>query len=267
MAVKVLRRMAATAPAPVFVARGGGAGLLPLELAADPRVTLVASPRHASVLLAAGRFPGAMGEALGRVHDQLLRARITVWWTADADAGRPAALPAASVVTGADPVDAVLSAHRNTVLGDAGAEDAVGADEPPNPFEGRGDYGQGGEGMMGGVPFGRPMAMTGDDRDGLALDRLTVTFGPFLPGFGNGLRLRAVLQGGVVQEAEVELLDLGTGPWLPGLDPDDHVRHDLRWLAEALRLGGLPALGCRSAMLARTGPGAPVLAGLARRVR
>src|SRR3546814_14187708 len=58
--------------------------------------------------------------------------------------------------------------------------------------------------MMGGKPYGRPMAMTEDDRrDGLALDAYTATFGPFLPVFPPGLQLSLTLQGDVVQSAEV----------------------------------------------------------------
>src|SRR3546814_14512508 len=58
--------------------------------------------------------------------------------------------------------------------------------------------------MMGGKPYGRPMAMTEDDRrDGLALDAYSATFGPFLPVFPPGLQLSLTLQGDVVQSAEV----------------------------------------------------------------
>jgi hypothetical protein len=242
----------------VFVARGGGSGDLPIELAADPTLRLVSSPRHATVLLAAGRFPGALGAALDRVHDQLPHPRRTVWWTADATIGRAACAHDAIAVDTPEPtavVAALRAAHREAVSGRS--EPDVGADEPPNPFDGRGDHGQGGEGMMGGVPYGRPMAMTGPDRDGLMLDRLPVLLGPFLPGLPNGLQVRALLQGSVVQHAVPEVLDLGDGPPLDDAarTPNDRVRlvHDLRWLAEALRLGGLHALSSRAAALARDG--------------
>ena len=267
MAVGRLRRSAAAAPVPVFLARGGGAGLLPVELAGDLRLRLVASPRHATVLVAAGRFPGPLGVALDRVHDQLPAPRATLWWTADPDADRPAALRDATIVTGSDPADPVVALHRDLCLGRIRSDAAVLADDPPNPFEGQGDHGQGGEGMMGGVPWGRPMAMTGDDRDGLALDRLPVVLGPFLPGFPNGLRVHAVLQGDVVQEANLEVLDLGSGSRLDRLDPAaGRAQHDLRWLAEALRLAGLGALAVRAARLARSAPEPAPRAALARLV-
>jgi hypothetical protein len=251
----------------VFVARGGGAGLRPVELAADPRILFVPSPRHASVLLAAGRFPGPLGAALDRVHDQVPAPRAVVWWTADRDAERPAAVWNAVAVTTSNPVDALLAAHRGVMRGDVPSSGGVLADVPPNLFEGRGDHGQGGEGMMGGVPYGRPMAMTADDRDGLALDPLTFTAGPFLVGFPNGLRATVTLQGGVIQQLSLEFLDLGTGGSLDELDAAvvTDRRRRVRWLSESLRLAGLDALAARAARTAAEGGDASVLASVVRR--
>jgi hypothetical protein len=249
---RLLRRLAAGAPAPVVVARGGGAGLRPVELAADPRVRLVDSPRHATVLVAAGRFPDELGAALDRLHDQLPAPRAVVWWTAAAGGRPPPSLVHAEVVEGgaAAVVAAVRALHEGVVLDGTSTPD-VAPDRPPNPYEGRGDHGQGGEGMMGGVPFGRPMAMTGDDRDGLALDQLSVSWGPYLVGMPTGVGVQVVLQGDVVQHAEVHLLDQGSGPDLDdlvALEADvRRARHDLRWLAEGLHLAGLSALSARAA--------------------
>lgn len=69
MAVRLagpLRHLAAGAPVPEFVARGLGAGLAPVELAAGAGIDPVLSPRLATVLLAVGRFPGELGGALAR---------------------------------------------------------------------------------------------------------------------------------------------------------------------------------------------------------
>ncbi|WP_236246057.1 hypothetical protein [Streptomyces sp. CC210A] len=66
------------------------------------------------------------------------------------------------------------------------------------------------------------MAEVGDDRDGLALDRLHVTLGPLLCDWPAGLVVRAVLQGDVIQRADVDVSawrDAGPGasfwtePW------------------------------------------------------
>jgi hypothetical protein len=264
----MLRRWASAASVPVFVARGGGAGLRPVELSADRRIVAVPSPRHASVVLAAGRFPGAMGVALDRVHDQLPPPRAAVWWTADTGEEGPASLRDATVVSSTDPVDAVVAAHRAVMVDATRSSPDVFPDVPPNLFEGRGDHGQGGEGMMGGVPYGRPMAMTADDRDGLALDPLRFTAGPFLTGFPNGLRATVTLQGGIVQAVSLEVLDLGTGRSLDHLDDGVVVtdaRRRLRWLSEALRLGGLAALADRAARAARSDADPSTFAAVVRR--
>jgi hypothetical protein len=87
--------------------------------------------------------------------------------------------------------------------------------------------------MMGGTPYGRPMAMTDEDgRDGLALDAHTLRVGPFAQMLPPGLRLEATLQGDVVQAVAV------VDPPLPqsGLDGAPLVL-----AARMLRLLGLDA--------------------------
>ncbi len=51
---------------------------------------------------------------------------------------------------------------------------------------------------------GLPMAGTGEDRDGLTLDVLTVRLGPFLHGWPTGLVIRTELSGDVISGAAVE---------------------------------------------------------------
>jgi len=82
--------------------------------------------------------------------------------------------------------------------GDAGSEDSVE------------DSGDGGHGHEMEMPGGLPMADTGEDRDGLMLDRLHVPLGPVLPDWPAGLVVRVVIQGDVIQDAEVEVLDAGS---------------------------------------------------------
>lgn len=261
----VLRRLAGSGPVPVFAAPGLGAGWSHLELAAHPGIQLVSTPRRATVLVALGSFPGDLGGALVRVHDQLPHPRTVVL------DGRSGSVPGpmASRATTAPPghlVPVVLEAHRALLAGELASTADVAVDEPPNPFEGRGGNGQGGDGMMGGVPYGRPMAMTGDDRDGLALDRLPVRLGPFLVGLPAGLAVDVVLQGDVVQEATFRTADAGPGPVAD--DVADcfaqaatttvpvavleraRARHLLRWSAETCRLAGLGSLAVRAAGLA-----------------
>lgn len=83
------------------------------------------------------------------------------------------------------------------------------------------------------LPGGLAMADLGDDRDGLTLDRLHVALGPVLPDWPAGLVVRVTLQGDVIQEAAVEVLD-------PVLD-EQHEHHEGTAAvgAAALELDGL----------------------------
>jgi hypothetical protein len=106
--------------------------------------------------------------------------------------------------------------------------------------------------MMGGTPYGRPMTMTGDDRDGLALDQLDVALGPFLDPLPGPLTLRVRLQGEVVQDAEVTVRHDGNGRFDAPTDADLHTaRRLLRHTAHGLHVAGLDALAFRAAALAR----------------
>ncbi len=166
----------------------------------------------------------------------------------------------------------------------ASSPDAL-PDVDPAPWRGVGPYGQGGTGMTGGVPYGRPLAGRADDRDGLKLDQLLVRVGPFLPPFPPGLLLDVRLQGDVIQEATVpapdadeaessgdeghstapalrahpaRLADAADSPFTTALTRPVPIaelelaraRHHLAWLAEALRVSGLEAYGLRTLKLA-----------------
>lgn len=232
MAVRLLLgRLAATAPAPVVAAIGDGGAAAVARLAPDPRLTLETSPRHATVLLVAGIIRPADRPALRRLHDQMPHPRATVWWGCPPLFSGP---PAATVDADDDPAATIAATHRAVMTGVRPSEPDQQPDEPPHPWRGCGDYGQGGEGMMGGTPYGRPMPMTDDDlRDGLALDAYTATFGPFLPVFPPGLALTLTLQGDVIQQAEVQAL-----PYVDGPDGAATARHRV---ARLVHLLGLPA--------------------------
>ncbi|WP_219420380.1 hypothetical protein [Pseudonocardia nigra] len=87
------------------------------------------------------------------------------------------------------------------------------------------------------MPGGLPMADLGEDRDGLMLDRLHVPLGPVLPDWPPGLVVRVVLQGDVIQEAEVEVLDAPAASpfWL---EPGWAVVRELDALARFLSVAG-----------------------------
>lgn len=199
--MRLLHGLAAAGPVPVFAAVGLDARERVEALSLSPEVRLAASPRHASVLLVAGKIRSADQVALKRLHDQLPHPRATLWWTAEAPRDMAAAV---TLPVTADPLPALRGLYRRLLAGEYASERHLLADEPPTPWRGRGEHGQGGEGMMGGRPYGRPMAMPDDDlRDGLALDACTTRIGPFLPQLPPGLVLELTLQGDVIQSAKV----------------------------------------------------------------
>lgn len=246
MAVTRARRSGAF-PIPVFAAAGADRWGEVQELRGRSDVRLVTSPRHATVLVVAGPILPARHEALLRVHDQLPHPRGVVVWDSD-----PTPFPANTPRAPRD-LEALARLAR-AVFGEVTSDPSASThdmlpDRDPNEWRGIGPFGQGGEGMMGGTPYGRSMAMTGDDRDGLALDQLHLQLGPFLDSLPGAMTLHLVLQGEVVQEAEFEH-DLAP---TAGADDQagDAARSGLQWLAHALHVQGLDAQAARAALLAQ----------------
>jgi hypothetical protein len=234
----------------VAIAAGADAWGATQELRGIPGVRVAATPRHAAVLLVAGTVPDEHREPLRRVHDQLPHPRAIVAWR---PSGTATDVPATVVDGDLDAVVAAILRTRSDVVAEPsrGAADLL-PDTEPNAWRGVGPFGQGGEGMMGGTPYGRPMTMTGDDRDGLALDKLDLTLGPFLDPLPGPVTLRVTVQGEVVQEAELTVRH--TRDAWPG-DPMDAdlrtARRLLRRTAHGLHVAGLDALAFRAAALAR----------------
>jgi hypothetical protein len=236
-----------------------------LRLSRDLR--LVDTPRAATILLIAGDVAEAHREALARTHDVMPHPRATVAWGAsDPLAGLASA--ATSVDLRADPGATLRALFRDLVTGRRPSEPPLLPDIDPVEWRGVGPYGQGGTGMTGGTPYGRPMAELGPDRDGLRLDVLTMTLGPFFPSLPAGLVLDLKTAGDVVFEAVV--VDAVSGrppasasaatssPFVTALVAPVPIaelelaraRDHLRWLADALIAQGLTALGLRALRLA-----------------
>lgn len=110
---------------------------------------------------------------------------------------------------------------------------------------------------MGGKPFGRPMAMPTDDlRDGLQLDPMDFTVGPFWPYLPPGLCARVSLHGDVLAEFEIlskpfpvslpEIFTQALEKPVPVSELElARARYHLRQLSLALRLNGLESLAKR----------------------
>lgn len=258
----LLRRLAAASGAQVFAIAGGGSRHAVQDLRLAAGVELVDSPRAANVLLVAGPIVPAQWDAVRGAHDALPHPRATVRWadTADDELGPDVA----RVGVGADPAAAIRAAHRDLMLGIRMSEPPLLPDEDPAPWRGVGPYGQGGSGMTGGTPYGRPMAELAPDRDGLRLDLLPTRLGPFFPHLVHGLELQLRVAGDVIAAAAVAASETvltpgaAESPFLQALDRPVPIaeielaraRGHLRWLSDALRLQGLDALAIRSLRLA-----------------
>ncbi len=264
---EALGRLAADAPVPVFAVAGPGARDAIQDLRLRPELRLLDAPGPASILLIAGTLPEGLRLPLARVHDTMAHPRATLLWSGD---GRwEPALPgfADSIFVETDPVAAAVAVYRDLVTGRRPTEPPILPDVDPAPWRGVGPYGQGGSGMTGGVPYGRPMAELGPDPDGLRLDVHPLAVGPLFPRFPTGLVLDVRLAGDLVLEAT--LPDPITGsvdiPVRAGIEPFlraltepvsiaelelSRAREHLRWLADALAAHGLAALGLRALRLA-----------------
>lgn len=262
----LLARAAGRAAVPVLAIAGQGARSAVQDLRLREELRLVDTPRAATVLLVAGGLPSIQRDAAVALHDSLAHPRSTVVWRLGLPPARAADhFPSAIVVDDGDDVGAaIVAAQRDLLAGRRPSEPALLADVDPAPWRGVGPYGQGGTGMTGGVPYGRPIAERADDRDGLALDELPVRVGPFFPRFPPGLVLEVKLHGDVVHEATVELgarLDPARRgrpdpllrPFLEALDRPVPIatvelaraRSHLRWVADGLLAHGLDALARR----------------------
>jgi hypothetical protein len=202
------------------------------------------------------------------VHDQLPTPRATVWWPV----GRGgedlrAALPQVVVAPRATDLRTVFI---ELIRGVRPSDPPLLPDVDPAPWRGVGPYGQGGSGMTGGVPFGRPLPGRSPDPDGLELDQLPLHLGPFFPPLPPGLMLDIGLQGDVVRTASVNENPFMRRAGDPAIGPLDSVlfidalahpvpvaalelgraRHHLRWAASAVRLHGLHPEARRLAFMA-----------------
>lgn len=258
----LIDRLASTAPVPVLLVPGAGGATLLEPLRIDDRFVPVPSPRHATVLVGAGAIPAELLEPLKRLHDGMSRPRAITWLVSPEQKSAPD-LP--GLVRLEPPhADGLSRVRADLLAGRVSSSGALLADEDPAPWRGVGPYGQGGSGMTGGVPYGRPMAGLAPDRDGLRLDRLPTTVGPWFPFLPAGLRLRVGFAGDVLSGVDVipapgQSSDgLTRDPFLRALvEPVSiaaletaRARSHLRALALALEASGLAALGRRTRRIA-----------------
>lgn len=263
---RLLGRVAAAAPTPVFPVAGRGGRRAVQDLRLSPDLEVVPSPRAAAILLVAGEVDESDTEALARVHDLMPHPRATVHWRTSSP--RLEGVRVETVAPDVDVVPAVRSIARELLSGSRPSDPPVLPDVDPVEWRGVGPYGQGGSGMTGGTPYGRPMAELGPDRDGLRLDVLPVTLGPFLPWLPPRIVLELRLAGDLVTDATVVAARTDPSPAASRQARSPFVRAlvepvpiaevevaraeaHLRWLSDALLVQGLPALSRRALRLAR----------------
>ena len=280
----LLGRLAAKSTPPVFIAAGMGAAEAVAQVEASGEIHRVDSPAAATVLLVVGGIPPALEPSVAAVHDGMPHPRGTVHLPLGFDHGSLPTSPHARVVGSAEVALGVIrNVFQELVSGRRASDPPLLPDVDPNPWRGVGPYGQGGSGMTGGFPYGRPLAELGADRDGLRLDVLPLRIGPLFAHLGTGVTLEATMAGDVVVEAR-----LADSPFVLPNDAGSptifqralnmevpiaeleiaRARDHLRWVATSLATMGLPALAMRALRLAGEPlPDASRVAALARRLR
>ena len=211
------------------------------------------------------QIPEVLVEMVLRLHDTLPHPRTIAWLVTPEGVAAPD-IPGLTLIDSPH-ADRIVALGQDLLSGRRPSDVALLPDEDPAPWRGVGPYGQGGSGMTGGVPYGRPMAGLAPDRDGLRLDRLPVTLGPWFPYLPAGLRLRLGFSGDVL--SEVQAIPPDRVPDSSGGDPFDRVLHEpvsvhdlelarvrshLRALAVAVDAAGLEALAGRVRRLAASEP-------------
>lgn len=281
----LLGRLAAKSTPPVFIAAGLGAADAVAQMEASGEIHRVDSPAAATVLLVLGGIPPALEPSVAAVHDGMPHPRGTVHLPLGFDHGSLATSPHARVVDSAEEALAVIrDVFAELMSGRRPSDPPLLPNVDPNPWRGVGPYGQGGSGMTGGTPYGRPLAELAADRDGLRLDVLPLRIGPLFAPLGTGVTLEATMAGDVIVEARLadspfaQPSDGGGSPTIFQRALDMQVpiaeleiaraRDHLRWVASSVAVMGLPALAMRALRLAAEPvPHARRVAALGRRLR
>lgn len=212
---------ARTTPRPLLVSvRGGRAVRLAVERSVRERGwESAAAPAEADLLVVCGTPDLVLEEAVARVWAQLpsprARADIRAVDRAADELDRARGdltdlVSQRADAIGRTPTPSAAPTH------DEGGHDQH-ADEPaPDATTGHDMDGHdmgGGHDMHGGEVAGLPMADRAPDRDGLTLDVLHATLGPVLPDWPAGLRVQVILQGDVVQSAQVDVVGEPGARW------------------------------------------------------
>jgi hypothetical protein len=254
------------------------------HLRTNGRIEPTPAPHDADLLVCLGALPESWRSEVVKLYETLPLPRAAVHF-GDEGGGACEGLPGIVRATTADLDDGLTWSRIAAARGDRTAANnrPLLEDRPPAPWRGIGPHGQGGEGMMGGKPYGRPMAMTAEDPDQLTLDDVPTALGPFFPGLPSGLRLVLQVQGDRVRtvtkvenrfppsERQPRLLEPTLAPAAAVLAGEEvtiaaleqaRLRAHLNWAANLLAFCGLDVLGKRFARAATAPPDAGSLRSL-----
>ncbi|MBA2409750.1 MAG: hypothetical protein H0V62_08275 [Gammaproteobacteria bacterium] len=160
-------------------------------------------PHGADLFVFAGEIPVEWEEHTRSLFETVPLPRLAIWLRPDWRCEVPTGIPIAYVIESGAFHRLNWTDIRTRLLDpDNGVNKPLLADRPPAPWRGLGDHSQGGEGMMGGKPYGRPMAMTADDIDDLSLDDVPMALGPHFPNLPSGLELELRVQGDRIRTVE-----------------------------------------------------------------
>jgi hypothetical protein len=264
-----LRRFAFGADLLAFPVLGWGGEDLWREFVDMNPVRLAEAPHNADLMVLGGEIPADWGDALRALFETFTLPRGILWLRPARDCAAPP-LPLTATIGHPDIASFDWSRLSRSLLNPKHAVNRpLLPDKPPAPWRDRGDYGQGGEGMMGGKPYGRPMAMTADDVDDLALDDVPLALGPFFPHWPAGLQLDLRVQGdrirtcaawrnhfpplvlaaGAVEKAgpatALSIKALAGRPVRIAAVERARIESHLSWMADFLVLVGLPRVAAR----------------------
>ena len=268
--VGLITRLAARADVPVFPVVGVGGRAAARALSLLDGVRVVRHPRAAVLLVIVGRPTRALLAPMLLLHDQLPTPRATIWWPTVPGGEELVSVLGDVVVCRPFDGEALRAVFADLLSGARSSDPPALPDIEPAAWQGIGPYGQGGSGMTGGNPYGRPLAGRAPDPDGLELDQLPLQIGPIFPPLPPGLVLKLGVQGDVLNTVAVGGNPFTRWPGDPPLGPLEsdlfheavlvptpvaslelaRARHHLRWAAEALGLYGLHARGRQVAALA-----------------
>lgn len=262
----LLGRLAAKSTPPVFITAGMGAAEVVAQLEASGEIHRVDSPAATTVLLVVGGIPPALEPSVVAVHDGMPHPRGTVHLPLGFDHGSLPTSPHALVAASAEEALTVIrDVFAELMSGRRASDPPLLPDVDPNPWRGVGPYGQGGSGMTGGTPYGRPLAELGADRDRLRLDVLPLRIGPLFAHLATGVTLEATMAGDIIVEARLAdspfarldaagpatIFERALSMQVPIAQLEiARARDHLRWAASSLAVMGLPALAMRTLRLA-----------------